>query len=72
MSNYERVVKIVFVLNAKIKLSFSRLRNQFYYISGVALRTNFENHTVAFCWSIFPQYTGMRLLPLHAVSVSKI
>ena len=36
------------------------------------LRMDFENYTVAFCWSIFPQYIGMRLLPLHAVSARKI
>ena len=36
------------------------------------LRTSFETHTVAFCWSIFPQYVGMRLLPLHAASALKV
>ena len=71
-SNYERVVKIAFVLNANINFSFSWLRHQFYVISGLALRTNFKNYRVAFCWPIFPQYMGMRLLPLRDVSARKI
>ena len=37
-------MKIVFVLNAKIKRSFSRLRYQFCVISGLALGTNFKNY----------------------------
>ena len=56
----------------KIKLSFSRLRNQLYIIRDFALRTNFEKHEVANFWPIFPQYIGMRFLPLHGVSASKI
>ena len=71
-SSYERVVEIVVVLNAQIKLFFSRLRHQFYSISGVALRTKFEIYEVANVWLIFPQYIGMGLFPMHAVSARKI
>ena len=42
-------MKIDFVLNAKTKLSFSRLRQQRYVISGLAQGTNFKNYEVAFC-----------------------
>ena len=71
-ASYERVVRIVLVLNAKTKLSFSRLHHQLYIIRGLALGTNFENNEVAFCWPIFQQYIGMRLLLAHTVSASKI
>ena len=53
-------------------LSSSVLHHQLYVISGLALRTHFENYAVAFCWPVFPQYLGMRLYPLHTVSASKI
>ena len=66
---FEYQVKTVFVLNAKIKLSFSRLRHQLYVMSGLALGSNFENYEVACCWPIFPQYrdNGMLLLSMRAV-----
>ena len=60
-------MKIVFVLNAETKFSFSRLRHQFYVISGLALKTIFKHYRVAFYRPIFPQYTGIRLLPLHKI-----
>ena len=63
---------IDFVLNAKIKLSFSRLHHQFFVISGLVLRTNLNIYRVAFCWPIFPRYIGMFLFSLHAVSARKI
>ena len=48
------------------------LHHQFYIISDLALRTIFKGHRVTFCWPIFSQYIGMRLLPLQVVSVREI
>ena len=56
------MVKNAFVLSAKIKCSFLRLRHPIYVISGLAKRTRVKNR-VAFCLTIFQQYIGMVLLP---------
>ena len=58
---------IYFVLNIIIKFSFSKLRQQLNVISSLALGTNFKNYEMAFCWSIFPQYIGMRLLSVRCI-----
>ena len=52
----------------EIKLSFSRVRRPIYVISGLVVKTNFENDVMA----DFPQYIVMRLCPLHATSARKI
>ena len=47
---------------------FFKVMSSTYVISSLALRTNFENNELV----IFPQHTGMRLLPVHAVSAHQI
>ena len=70
-SRYNRAVKLVFVLKAKTKFSFSRVIHQFYVIRALALRTKFKHYRVVSCFPIFTQYSGMHLLPFHAVTCTK-
>ena len=48
------------------KVTSSTLRQQWSFTEN-----EFENYEVANFWPIFPQYIGMRFLPVHAVSVRK-